>query len=134
MARGSLQILGFASVLLVAACDHIPYYNDTLDWFSWSRYDPEVNAIVDEIPPPGDLEAPQTTGTSAAADPPPRAATNLVLADPGVAMAAQGTGSTAAVVTTPPPASQSTSSDAPLVGIRNSVEPSVTWRSARGTP
>jgi hypothetical protein len=133
MARGSLQILGLTSVLLVAACDHIPYYNESLDWFSWSRYDTEVNEIVDEIPPPGELEAAPMAGPSAAADPPPRAAADLVLADPGVDMAAQGTASTVVVKTTAP-SNQSTGAATPLVGIRNSVEPSVTWRSARGTP
>jgi hypothetical protein len=136
MLKGSPQVLGLASLLLVAACDHIPLYNESLDWFSWSRYDPEVNAIVSEIPPPGDLEAGPASGHDAMmGDPSAGAASGATMS--GAARPAPVAGSatmTTSIGGTTSAGSSASSTSAPLVGIRNSVGPSVTWRSTRGTP
>jgi len=141
MLKGSPQILGLASLLLVAACDHIPLYNESLDWFSWSRYDPEVNAIVAAIPPPGDLEAGPVSGHDATmSDPSAGAASGAAVSGAAVsgttgsAPVAGSTTVTTSVGTTTSVGSGGSSASAPLVGIRNSVGPSVTWRSTRGTP
>jgi hypothetical protein len=134
MSKGLPKVVGLASLLAVAACDHIPLYNESLDWFSWSRYDPEVNAIVAEIPPPGDLEAgPSGMKDGMMADPPADAPMSGVSGSGSSGSLA----STTTVASSAAPSSTSaggSSSSAPLVGIRNSVGPSVTWRSTRGTP
>ena len=144
MAKRKGWIVGPAAValLLLAGCQNIPYYDESLGWFSWSEYDPEVRAIEAETSPPGALEAPATTDDRAASvrdgrggylqsDPPPGVAVSLgatpvasasALAAAGNVSVADGSNNAA------------TSVDSPLVGIRNSVGGSVTWRSARGTP
>jgi hypothetical protein len=139
MAMLKARIVGptIGLVLLVTGCENIPYYNDTLDWFSWSKYDPEVNAIVRQTPPPGELEAQPMSDTQAAlrdsqggyvlADPPPGAAVTLG-ATPVVS-----TASVAPTVTTNPSTSAASDPGAPLVGVRNSVGGSVSWRSLRGS-
>ncbi|MGH6903461.1 MAG: hypothetical protein ACREIR_12065, partial [Geminicoccaceae bacterium] len=47
-----------AGLLLVgcalAACENLPYYDRSLDLFSWSRYDPTIEAIEERTPPPQD--------------------------------------------------------------------------------
>ncbi len=50
-------------LLVVTGCtaemaDQVPYYNDSLRWFSSSEYDPEVQAIGERISPPGGLREP----------------------------------------------------------------------------
>jgi hypothetical protein len=58
------------AALALAACENLPYYDESLDWFSRSRYDPEVKAIEERTPPPQDspvLSAP--TADAAMADP-----------------------------------------------------------------
>ncbi len=40
------------ALLSLAACQQIPYYNQSLGWFSRSPYDPEAKAIERAIPPP----------------------------------------------------------------------------------
>ena len=61
------------ATIALTACGDIPYYNQSLDWFSWSRYDPEVRAIEQRTPPVQDspvLSAPAGAAalTLAAAD------------------------------------------------------------------
>jgi hypothetical protein len=75
----SLAGLVFASLAL-AACEHLPYYDDSLDWFSRSRYGAEIDAIEKRTPPPQD---------SPVLAPPPGGA---AMADPsdGAVMAAAG--------------------------------------------
>ena len=136
--------LGPAAVALVAlaGCENIPYYNESLSWFSWSEYDPEVKAIEAEIPPPGALEAPAASGDRAGlvrdgrggyvyADPPQGVTVSL-----GATPLASGKriATAGSVRVADSSGSGVTSPGAPLVGIRSSVGPSVTWRSARGTP
>jgi hypothetical protein len=47
-----------AAILLaagaLASCADMPLYSDSLDWFSRSRYDPEVDAIERQTPAPVD--------------------------------------------------------------------------------
>jgi hypothetical protein len=52
-ARKSTAGLLFAA-LAVAACENLPYYDESLDLFSRSRYDPEIKAIDERTPPPQD--------------------------------------------------------------------------------
>jgi hypothetical protein len=40
------------TLLSLGACQQIPYYNESLGWFSRSPYDPEARAIERAIPPP----------------------------------------------------------------------------------
>jgi hypothetical protein len=40
------------ALLSLGACQQIPYYDETLGWFSRSPYDPEAKAIEQAIPPP----------------------------------------------------------------------------------
>jgi hypothetical protein len=42
------------AALALAACENLPYYDESLDLFSRSRYDPEIKAIEDRTPPPQD--------------------------------------------------------------------------------
>jgi hypothetical protein len=136
-------IVGPAAVglLLLAGCQNIPYYDESLGWFSWSEYDPEVKAIEAQTPPPGTLEAPAAADDRAAmvrdgrggyvyADPPPGVAVSLG-ATPLASANAIAAGHVSVADSS---GSGVTSPGAPLVGIRSSVGPSVTWRSARGTP
>lgn len=127
-------------VLLLAGCQNLPYYDETLDWFSWSRYDSEVDAIEKQIPPPGALQAqPAAPGDQATlgvrasgggyvyADPPTGTtvslgATPAVNRNAGGVTLADGSGAA------------QTNLSKPLVGVRNSIAPSVTWRSVRGAP
>ncbi len=137
--KGWIAASATVGLLLVTGCENIPYYNDTLDWFSWSKYDPQVKAIEAEIPPPGELGAPAMAGKQAAlrdarggyvyADPPPGVAVSLG-ATPLASRAAVGAAGSVSVAD----ASSGAGTGAPLVGIRNSVPGSVTWRSVRGTP
>jgi len=134
MSKGLPKVVGLASLLLVASCDHIPYYNESLDWFSWSRYDPEVNAIVAATPPPGDLEAgPMHMKDGMMSDPPADAPMSGVSGS-GSSVSLTGTTTVATSADTSSASAGGSSTSAPLVGIRNSVGPSVTWRSTRGTP
>lgn len=62
-----------AALLLVAlaltACENVPYYDDSLNWFSRSRYDPEVKAIEDRTPPAQDSPVLEPGGDGASAGP-----------------------------------------------------------------
>jgi hypothetical protein len=144
MAKRKGWIVGPAAMalLLLTGCENIPYYDETLNWFSWSEYDPEVEAIEKEIPPPGALEAPAASDERAGlvgderggyvyADPPPGVVVSL-----GATPLARGDGvATAGDVTVADSLSSgAASAGAPLVGIRNSVPGSVTWRSPRAAP
>ena len=143
MAKRKGWIVGPAAVglLLLAGCQHIPYYDESLNWFSWSEYDPEVKAIEAETSPPGALEAPPPADDRAAlvrggsgyvqSDPPPGVAVSL-----GATPVASGSALSAAGNVDVADSSNSSAADpgSPLVGIRNSVGGSVTWRSPRGTP
>ena len=132
-------IVGLA--LLVSGCQNFPLYNESLNWFSWSEYDPEMKAIEAEVPPPGQLEAKPTADDQAAfvrngrggyvqSESPPNTIVS-VGATPVVNANATAAGNVSSAQ------SSSTSAAAagdPLVGIRNSYAPSVTWRSVRGAP
>jgi hypothetical protein len=131
-----------AAALLLAACEHIPYYDESLNWFSWSEYDPEVKAIEAEIPPPGALEAPAAPDDRAAvvrdvrggyvyADPPPGVEVSLGATPLASRSAVEAAGKVDVAGSSSRGAADPGS---PLVGIRNSVGGSVTWRSPRGTP
>lgn len=146
MALGLLVVTGCTQV-----SDRVPYYNESLSWFSRSDNDPEVRAIEERISPPGQLEAPAAPagggapeGASAEASPAASASDGGGLAT-GYARSASGR-----TVRANPPAGMSASvgssrldsgrtttstraggNGLPLVGIRNSVGPSVTWRSSR---
>jgi hypothetical protein len=59
------------ATIALTACETIPYYNQSLDWFSRSRYDPEVRAIEEDTPPAQDspvLSAPADATAMAPAD------------------------------------------------------------------
>jgi hypothetical protein len=148
MAKRKGWMVGAAALLLLAGCQNIPYYDESLNWFSWSGYDPEVEAIEREIPPPGALEAPAAADNRGAqvrdgrggyvqSDPPP-GGTVSVGATPLASGSAITSGSAVAAAGHVDVAGSSGSSapapGSPLVGIRSSVGPSVTWRSPRGTP
>jgi hypothetical protein len=139
--RGWIVSPAAVALLLLAGCENIPGYNETLNWFSWSEYDPEVEAIEAEIPPAGALEAPAQEDRGAFlhdgrvgyvyADPPQGVEVMLgskplmsksAIAAAGDVRVADSAGASGA------------NAGAPLVGIRNSVGGSVTWRSPRGTP
>jgi hypothetical protein len=144
MVKGKGWIVGPAAVglLFLAGCENIPYYNESLNWFSWSDYDPEIKAIEAQTSPPGALEAPAASDDRAAlvrdgrggyvlSNPPPGGTVSL-----GATPLARGSAIAAAANVSVANSSGSGSADpgSPLVGIRNSVGGSVTWRSPRGTP
>jgi hypothetical protein len=59
------------ATIALTACENIPYYSQSLDWFSWSRYDPEVRAIEQRTPPAQDspvLSAPADSTAMAPTD------------------------------------------------------------------
>jgi hypothetical protein len=137
-------IVGPAAVglLLLAGCQNIPYYDESLNWFSWSEYDPEIKTIEADTSPPGGLEASPPADDRAAsahdgggayvyADPPTGGAVSL-----GRTSVASGSALSAAGSVSVADSSSNSAADpgSPLVGIRNSVGGSVTWRSPRGTP
>jgi hypothetical protein len=67
--RRSLAGLALAALAL-AACEHIPYYDESLDLFSRSRYGAEIEAIEKRTPPPQDSPVLAPPGGGAAmADP-----------------------------------------------------------------
>jgi len=129
-----------ATLLLLAGCENIPGYDDTLDWFSWSEYDPEIDAIEAETSPPGALEAPAAADDRSAmvqnsrggyvwTDPAPGMVVSL-----GATPFARGSGVRAAGNVTLADNARGDPPDpgAPLVGMRDSIDASVTWRSVRG--
>jgi hypothetical protein len=137
-------IVGPAAVglLLLAGCQNIPYYDESLNWFSWSEYDPEIKAIEADTSPPGSLETSPPAddragsahgdgGAYVYADAPPGGAVSL-----GRTSVASGSALSAAGNVYVADSSSHSAADpgSPLVGIRNSVGGSVTWRSPRGTP
>jgi hypothetical protein len=143
MAKGSTiagpAIVGLA--LLVSGCQNFPLYDESLNWFSWSEYDPEMKAIEAEVPPPGELEAKPTADDRAAfvrdgsggyvqSAPPPGTIVS-VGSVPVVSASATAAGNVSSAQSS---GTGATSPGDPLVGIRNSYAPSVTWRSARGAP
>jgi hypothetical protein len=65
------------ATIALTACENIPYYNQSLDWFSWSRYDPEVRAIEQQTPPAQDSPVLSAPAGSAALTP---AADDVILA------------------------------------------------------
>jgi hypothetical protein len=136
-------------LLLVGACENIPYYDESLNWFSWSKYDPEVDAIEEEIPPPGELQAPDATmgdqtafvrdgrGGYVLADPPEGAVVTLgskQLVNAGSTGAVNVADSAGNPPSSPgaPPSSAASNAGQPLVGIRSGIDASVSWRSLRG--
>jgi hypothetical protein len=141
MAKGKSLTIGPLAMapLLLAACQSIPGYNETLDWFSWSEYDPEIRAIEDETSPPGALEAPATTSSDGAfvrddhgsyvQTEPPRGMIVFLGATPFVSATAADSS-----VSLADASGGSDTAHRPLVGIRSSVGGSVTWRSPRGQP
>jgi hypothetical protein len=140
MANRMGRIVGPAALgmLLLAACHNIPYYDESLNWFSWSEYDPQIKAIEAQTPPPGALEADGRAafmgdGSGAVVH---SAASPRVPASPGATPRPSGTGIAAAgnAHVSNGPGNSTPNSGSPLVGIRNSVGGSVTWRSPRGTP
>jgi hypothetical protein len=63
-----LLLAGFA----LAGCENLPYYDESLDLFSRSRYDPTIEAIEERTPPPQDLpvlSAPPDDAAMVAPDP-----------------------------------------------------------------
>jgi len=73
MSVRTTAVLLVAAVAL-AACENLPYYDQSLDLFSRSPYDPTIEAIEERTPPPGDspaLSAP--TGGAATVAPGPGA-------------------------------------------------------------
>ena len=52
--RRSAALLLLAGCAL-AGCENLPYYDESLDLFSRSRYDPTIEAIEERTPPPQDL-------------------------------------------------------------------------------
>ena len=54
------------TLLSLGACQQIPYYNESLGWFSRSPYDPEAKAIERAIPPPASSGPAGTPATGAA--------------------------------------------------------------------
>jgi hypothetical protein len=144
MAKRRARMVGpaVAALLLLAGCENIPGYDDTLDWFSWSEYDPEIDAIEADTSPPGALEAPAAADDRAAmvqdsrggrvwTDPPPNMVVSL-----GAMPFARGSAAGAAGDVTVADSSLGDPPDpgSPLVGVRTSIGPSVTWRSVRGAP
>jgi hypothetical protein len=130
-------------LLLLAGCQNIPYYDESLNWFSWSDYDPEIETIEAQTSPPGALEeAPaarddrgafvgDSSGGYVWTDPPP----NVVVALGATPFAARGSAAgTAGNITVADGSGSPPDPGSPLVGIRNSIGPSVTWRSVRGAP
>lgn len=113
------------ALLLVAGCQNIPYYDESLNWFSWSEYDPEVRTIEAEIPPPGALEAPVASRDRTALMQGSRA---------GDVRSEPATGAVGGISVADASDGSSASPGDPPVGIRSSVGPSVTWRSSRGQP
>lgn len=65
------------ATIALTACENIPYYNQSLDWFSWSRYDPEVRAIEQRTPPAQDSPVLSAPAGAAALAP---AADDVILA------------------------------------------------------
>ena len=132
-------IVGLA--LLVSGCQNIPLYNDSLNWFSWSEYDPEMKAIEADVPPPGQLEAQPAASDQAGfvgdgyggyiqSTPPPGPIMSVGQA-PVVSGSARAAGNVGSVES---PGTGASSAGDPLVGVRNSYAPSVTFRSVRGAP
>jgi hypothetical protein len=132
-------IVGLA--LLISGCQNFPLYNESLNWFSWSEYDPEMKAIEAEVPPPGQLEAKPAAGDQSAfvrdgrggyvqSEPPPGTIVS-VGSTPVVSASATAAGNVSSAQSS---GTSATSAGDPLVGIRNSYAPSVTWRSVRGAP
>jgi hypothetical protein len=79
--RATVGLLLVAAAL--TACENVPYYGESLDWFSRSRYDPEVRAIEQRTPQPQDspvISAP----TGAAATLPMAGGATLAAASPGI--------------------------------------------------
>lgn len=70
------------AVVGLTACANLPYYNESLDLFSRSQYDPEIRAIERRTPPP---EA------SPVLSPPGGAAAIAPMADGAILMAAAST-------------------------------------------
>ena len=146
---------GLALVLLVVTgCtqvgDRVPYYNESLGWFSRSDNDPEVRAIEQRIPPPGQLEAPASPASDAPEGDSAETSPAASASDGGGLSAGYARSASGRTVRANPPAGMEVSvgssrldgggtstgtraggNGLPLVGIRNSLGPSVTWRSSR---
>ena len=146
MALGLLVVTGCTQV-----GDRVPYYNESLSWFSRSEHDPEVRAIEERISPPGQLGAPAAPAGGAAPEGDSAEASPAVSAGDGAVLGARNVrrADGHAVRANPPPGmsvsigssqldnkssttnARASGSGLPLVGIRNSLGSSVTWRSPR---
>jgi hypothetical protein len=91
--RRSAALLLLAGLAL-AGCENLPYYDESLDLFSGSRYDPTIEAIEERTPPPQDspvLSAPPDGAAMMAPGPggaiwlaaQPRAADPIAIDPPG---------------------------------------------------
>jgi hypothetical protein len=47
-------VAGLLAVVGLAACENLPYYDESLALFSRSPYDPTIEAIEERTPPPAD--------------------------------------------------------------------------------
>ncbi len=61
--RGAGLTLG---LLVLGACENVPYYGESQSWFSRSQYDPEIQAIERKIPPPEQPFSPAADAGAAA--------------------------------------------------------------------
>jgi hypothetical protein len=92
------------AALALAACENLPYYDESLDIFSRSRYDPEVKAIEERTPPPQDSPVISTpTGDAAMAVPLVGTAILAGRVDDPMATDPQAAGDRAVVPATLPP-------------------------------
>jgi hypothetical protein len=92
------------AALALAACENLPYYDESLDLFTRSRYDPEVKAIEERTPPPQDspvISAP--TGDAAMALPLPGTTILAGRVDAPMATDPKAAGDRAVVPATLPP-------------------------------
>ena len=55
--------------LALAGCEQVPYYDESLGFFSRSRYDPEAKAIEERTPPAQESPVLAPGGEGAGADP-----------------------------------------------------------------
>jgi hypothetical protein len=92
------------AALALAACENLPYYDESLDLFTRSRYDPEVKAIEERTPPPQDSPViSRPTGDAAMALPLPGTTILAGRVDAPMATDPKAAGDRAVVPATLPP-------------------------------